>query len=145
MHESVDTSHDLLSDLGYEHRDVAFRKIALWLSILFGFLVFSGVVTMELFHFFTPAYVEAAKKVPAFKQQRDLPPHPQVQADPRRDLLHFHLADDASAEAIDEAKKAIASAGIAGVAQGAAKKETLSYPGSGAYEARPSRKPEGLE
>jgi hypothetical protein len=127
-----DANKDILQDLGYEYRDVNFKALLRWLAILFAFIIVSLLICGVLFNAFVPHWDRIERDVPAFVTARKLPPNPQLQVEPKRDILLYEEAEEARAKAIEKTKDAVVAGGISGVTQD--KPEApRSYPGSGQY------------
>lgn len=153
---SNEPSLDLLVELGYETRDVAFKTIGLWIFGLIAFALSVAGVMLLAFRWFAPD-VTAAQYQRAYPlaTTRRLPQEPMLQADPRRDMAQYHAKEDRSIlewqytdpnkktgvnVPIDVAIEKYASeVGISGVKGTATPPVSSAYPGSGRYENRPAR------
>ena len=142
-------SLDLLAQMGYETRDVAFRTLAGWIAALFAFAIGTSFVMAWTFRWFAPDVNEVQKQhAYPLAFVRRLPPNPQIQADPKRDMKIYHAGEDASItqlhwanEAktkvnipIDRAMDEMAAKGISGISGSAKTEFSPSYPGSGDYK-----------
>jgi hypothetical protein len=83
---------DLLAEMQYEHRDVAQQKLWGWIGIFFGGFIASMVITAGIYAIFIPNWYKLGQ-VPAPSPYRRLPPHPQVQVEPKRDMQLFRQAE----------------------------------------------------
>ena len=143
-HAAPKDNVDLLSQMGYENRDISLNTIVLWIFVLFCFIAVTTVGTIFLYKFFVPASAELERVAPLASVRR-VPPYPQLQASPKRDMIEFRQAEDAvlggvtkAADGhvnlpIDRAIDAIAARGIAGVSGTGEKPVSNSYPGSGDF------------
>lgn len=138
---------DLLRSMGYEPRDVALNTLVRWLAFLFVFIGFTTAITLILYKLFVPKTAELEKVAPlAVKPAgRRLPPNPQLQASPKRDMMQFRRAEDRVlngytysragqvALPVDSAIDQLANAGISGIRGTATPGLPTGYPGSGQY------------
>ena len=143
-HAAPKDNVDLLSQMGYENRDISLNTIIFWIFVLFCFIAVTTVGTIFLYKFFVPASVELERVSPLASVRR-VPPYPQLQAAPKRDMIEFRQAEDAvlggvtkAADGhvnlpIDRAMDAIAARGIAGVTGTGTAPASNSYPGSGNF------------
>ena len=141
------TMPDLLEQLGYEPRDIDLRRILFWIAMLFVLIVGSMAISIVCYMVFIPGWAKLGQptSIPA---NRRLPPHPQIQVDPKKDMTLYQLAEDRVLRAeigdgkspkpnlsVDQAVDLMASErGIAGIKGTAIHQRGTSYPGSGDYE-----------
>lgn len=139
---------DLLSQMGYENRDISFNTVAWSVVFLFGFAFVISLITLGIYNFFVPTKVEQERVSPLMSVRR-VPPYPQLQAAPKRDMIEFRQAEDAvltgankgadghTSIPIDQAMNAISARGISGVSGTKTRPESISYPGSGDFSGGP--------
>lgn len=142
-------SPDLLARMGYETRDVAPNTLVRWVFFLFAFIAATSLFTMGLYNFFVPkdgpSSGEVERTAPMSTVRR-LPPHPQVQAAPMRDMMEFRQAENA--QVLEPSQNANGSVnlpvqramellanerGIAGIRGSQTAPVPNAYPGSGVY------------
>ena len=136
---------DLLSQLGYEGRDVDPFPIFQWIAGLFVFIAVTLVVTFGFYRFFVPeSVVLNTKKTDALR----VPLQPQLQVRPKVDIAQFRQAEKRLTEGytltargnrvtipVSEAIDELAASGISGVTQPAVEPvKVKSYPGSGVFD-----------
>jgi hypothetical protein len=141
------TMPDLLEQMGYETRDIDLRRIFFWIAMLFVLIFGAMVISIVFYIIFIPGWAKLGQPTP-IPANRRLPPHPQVQVDPKKDMRLYQLAEDRVLRAeigdaksakpalsVDQAVDLMASErGIAGVRGTAVRQRGTSYPGSGDYE-----------
>lgn len=140
---------DLLEQMGYETRDVSLPGLSRWLIVFAVFLGAATIGSLALYHKLIPDFARDQSSAPMM-HVRHVPPFPQIQAEPRRDMMEYRTAEDgvlaggpsASAKAgtsIDDAIATIANVrGISGIRGSALPKlgsTNHSYPGGGDYGA----------
>jgi hypothetical protein len=87
-------SPNLLAQMGYETRDVILRPLVVALGGLLALIVATLIFMFFLYQFFIPDWAKVGKPgLPS--TARRLPPNPQLQADPKRDMVIFREAEDA--------------------------------------------------
>lgn len=143
-HAAPKDNVDLLSQMGYENRDVSLNTIALWVGILFVFIAITVVGTIKIYQWMVPASAETERVSPLVSVRR-VPPYPQLQTAPKRDMMEFRQAEDAVIDGVtkgangqanipvDRAIDAVATKGISGVAGTGGKPTSNAYPGSGDF------------
>jgi hypothetical protein len=137
----------LLAQMGYETRDIALNTLVRWLVFLGVFIIVMMATAYVTYKVFVPNWVETERTAP-LEHVRKIPPYPQLQADPRRDIIEFRQAEDdvvngytAGGPKGQRTNVPIATAidilanqrGIAGIRGSQAKPESEAYPGSGIY------------
>jgi hypothetical protein len=85
---------NLLAQMGYETRDIILRPIMTGIASLFVFIALTLVVSVGIYQFFIPDFAKLGRP-PEVSNARRLPPHPQIQAEPKRDMEIFRQAEDA--------------------------------------------------
>jgi hypothetical protein len=98
MPSSMDKSHTApAGSPGYETRDANVRGVFSFLVGLSLMLVFTALVCWVLFKYFSAGQ---ANRVPAspFSETRQLPTGPQLQVNPRQDLLRFRAEQEHALE-----------------------------------------------
>jgi hypothetical protein len=137
-------SPNLLAQMGYETRDVALRPIMLSIVTLFVFIFLTLLVSAGIYQIFIPNWAKLGRPV-APPAARRLPPHPQIQAEPKHDMALFRRAEDRllrgdeadstgakQTMTIDQAMDTIATQrGIAGVTGTTLTQRGTSGPGQG--------------
>lgn len=141
---------DLLAKMDYEHRDIALQKLMWFITVfIIGFLA-AMLITVGIYQFFIPNWAKLGK-IPEPSPYRRLPPHPQVQVDPRRDMALYRLAEDKQTSGEQGAvagtkpamtvtaaiEKLAAQDGIAGITGTAEAKRGEYFPGSRAFDGKP--------
>jgi hypothetical protein len=140
------TMPDLLEQLGYEPRDIDLRRIFFWIGMLFLLIVGSMIISIIFYVIFIPGWAKLGQPVPLSANRR-LPPNPQVQVNPKKDMALYQQAEDRVLRAeigegkspkpnlsVDQAVELMASdRGIAGVRGTAVRPRGTSYPGSGDF------------
>lgn len=138
---------DLLEEMKYEHRDIALQKLMWFIAVFFVGFIAAMIVTVGIYQFFIPDWAKLGR-IPEPSPYRRLPPHPQIQVDPQRDMQEFRLAEDKQVSgeqgavtgtkavmtvtaAID---KLAGDEGIAGIKGTTEAKRGDHFPGSRAYE-----------
>jgi hypothetical protein len=86
-------SPNLLAQMGYETRDVILRPLVMSLLALLVFIVVSLVSMFFLYQAFIPNWAKVGQPVTPPAARR-LPPHPQIQAEPKQDMAIFRIAED---------------------------------------------------
>lgn len=145
MRKSQPLQEDLLAGLGYEPRDIALSTILRWVAFLFVFIFATLILSLGIYRFFVPAATEIGKSSPLL-YQRTLPPNPQLQAYPKRDMMVWRQAEDALIAGktkdpatgrpvmnVNEAIDRLAERGIAGIKGTKVRERGPGYPGSGLY------------
>ena len=147
-HAAPKDNVDLLSQMGYENRDISLNTIALWVFFLFVFIAFTTLGTIKIYQWMVPAGAETERVSPLANVRR-VPPYPQLQTAPRRDMMEFRQAEDAVIGGvtkgangqlnmpIDRAIDAVATRGISGVSGTGGKPVSNAYPGSGDFSSGP--------
>ena len=134
---------DLLSQMGYEPTDVNLRGVFTGIIALFVFIFVTMGVSIVLYNVFIPDWYKTGSQQP-MPAGRRMPPHPQIQTEPRRDMAFYREAEDAlvagktddghghsATMSIDDAMNALATQnGIAGVRGDAPALRGNAYPGS---------------
>ena len=134
---------DLLSQMGYEPTDVNLRSVFTGIIALFVFIALAMLFTAGLYTVFIPGWYKAETRMP-MPAGRRMPPHPQIQTEPRRDMALYRQAEDAlvagkgndghghnATMSVDDAMTALATQkGIAGVRGDAPAMRGNAYPGS---------------
>jgi hypothetical protein len=98
MSSSMDKSHDAPTiSPRYETRDANVRGVFTFLVILSLVLIFTALLSWGMFKYFSAAQ---GNRVPAspFAGARQLPAGPQLQVNPRQDLLRFRAEQEYSLE-----------------------------------------------
>jgi hypothetical protein len=96
MSSSMDKSHGApTGSPGYEVRDANVRGVFNFLVYLCLTLVFTALVCWGLFRYFSASQGNLAPASP-FAGTRQLPSGPQLQVNPRRDLLQFRAEQEQS-------------------------------------------------
>ena len=143
-HDTPKDNVDLLSQMGYENRDISLNAILGWIGGLFVFIVFATAGTLLLYKFFVPPSVELERVSPLASVRR-VPPYPQLQTAPKRDMMEYRQAEDAILTEVTKGREgqanlpiadainAVATRGISGISGTGESKESLAYPGSGNY------------
>ena len=135
---------DLLSQMGYETRDVGPKAILVWIAGLFVFVGIVSFGTLVLMNSFIPDTGRVAYESEMFRTQpiRNPPPQPQLQVLPKRDMIMYkrdearilngysNTSEGRVSVPIDVAIDTIAAEGISGVTTAAPKTATVGYPGS---------------
>ena len=141
---------DLLSQMGYENRDISLNAIITWIVGLFGFIAVVTGATILLYNFFVPPGVELERVSPLASVRR-LPPYPQLQTAPKRDMIEYRQAEDAILTTVTKGREgqanlpipdaidAVANRGISGISGTGESKLSPAYPGSGNYNVTPDR------
>ncbi|GAB4456579.1 MAG: hypothetical protein OHK0029_14790 [Armatimonadaceae bacterium] len=145
-HTSDDISSDLLAEMQYEPRDASVPKIFRWIGYFMLFFVGSIVLTIGIYQFFIPDWARLGQ-IAEPSPYRPLPPHPQVQAEPREDMAFFRLAEDKQVLGLDGAvpntlpemtidaaiEKIASEKGISGIRGTALRGGPPTYPGNAMY------------
>lgn len=145
--KAPDVDLDQLVKLGYDTRDVALNTLVKWLVFLFVFIAGTTLVTMVLYNFFVPRRTELERIAPlaVATEGRRLPPNPQLQARPVRDMIQFRRAEERVIDGytytaqgqvavpIDQAIDELATRGIAGIKGTKMPVRGTDYPGSGNF------------
>ena len=98
MPSSMDKSHGAPSSSpGYETRDADVRAIIGYLVILSIVLVLTAIVCWGMFKYFSAGHTNGTSASP-FAGTRQLPTGPQLQVNPRQDLLRFRAEQEHSLE-----------------------------------------------
>ncbi len=84
---------DLLAEMKYEHRDIALQKLMGFIVVFIVGFVSAMIVSIGIYQFFIPNWAKLGK-IPEPSPYRRLPPLPQLQVDPKRDMQQFRLAED---------------------------------------------------
>lgn len=96
MRKQDKTIIDPLSALGYEEKDVAYKKVLPWIVALFGFLGGSSVVAFVMYGVLVPKEPEPNVSTFPPAESRRIPPEPIVQGNPIEDMQKFRAAEDKS-------------------------------------------------
>lgn len=133
---------NLLEQMHYETRDINLSRILSGVGALFVFIFVTLIVSFGIYQFFIPDFAKVG--VPqAPSPVRPLPPHPQIQTEPKEDLTIFRRAEDGVIETHtpdadgkkqamtpDQAIDALATQqGISGVHGDAVRGRGAGYPG----------------
>jgi hypothetical protein len=86
-------SPNLLAQMGYETRDVLLRPVIVALVTLFFFIFLTLGATAVIYSIFIPNWAKLGRPA-APPAARRLPPHPQLQAEPKHDMALFRRAED---------------------------------------------------
>ena len=98
MSSSMDKSHVTpVASPGYETRDANVRGVFGFLVVLSLVLVFTALLCWALFRHFSAGQAHRAPASP-FSETRQLPTGPQLQVNPRQDLLRFRAEQEQSLE-----------------------------------------------
>jgi hypothetical protein len=140
-------SVEILSQMGYETRDVSVPALLRWGGVLLVFIVVSTVGSRVLYNFVVPTYADELNQ--PIRHQRRVPPFPQVQPNPKSDMMAYRTAEDRvlagkaampgdqPGTSIDAAMETLATQkGIAGKTGDELRQlnaNSKSYPGGGAY------------
>jgi hypothetical protein len=81
---------------GYETRDANVGAVYNFLVIMAIILVLTGLVCWGVFHYFSAHMVDPAATDSPFANSRQLPLGPQLQVNPREDLLNFREGQEKS-------------------------------------------------
>ncbi len=147
-HDAPKDNVDLLSQMGYENRDISFNTVAWSVVFLFAFAFVISVITLLIYNFFVPAKAKL-EIVSPLASVRQVPPYPQLQVAPKRDMVEFRQAEDAvltgvtkgsdghTSIPIDQAMNAISERGISGVKGTQGRPQSIGYPGSGNFSTGP--------
>lgn len=152
--KAPDVDLDQLVKLGYDTRDVALNTLVKWLIFLFAFIAGTTTVTLVLYNWFVPRRAELERIAPlaVSTEGRRLPPNPQLQARPVRDMIQFRRAEERVLDGytyvapgrvaipVDQAINEMATRGIAGISGTADAPRVTDYPGSGNYSNVPGAK-----
>jgi hypothetical protein len=84
---------DLLSEMKFEHRDIALQKLMGFIVVFIVGFIAAMIVTIGIYQFFIPDWAKLGK-IAAPSPYRRLPPHPQIQVDPKHDMELYRLAED---------------------------------------------------
>lgn len=135
------TSPDLLAQMGYEPRDINFKQVMLGVFSLIGFFIATIIATIFLYSIFVPDWAKLGNRQ-EIPTNRRLPPHPQLQTDPRRDFELYRQAEDRTLEgkgydgktaegiSVEQAIDVIATEkGIAGIKGAELSERGTGYPG----------------
>jgi hypothetical protein len=138
-------SPDLLAAMKYETRDIALNTLILWFGNLIIFIVIVTTITLFLYSQFVPGKAELERTSP-LASVRVVPPHPQLQVAPKRDMIEYRLAEkhefseptknaDGTVNLpIERAMKMLADEkGISGKKGSEPAPERTAFPGSGDY------------
>ncbi|MFM7323032.1 MAG: hypothetical protein ACKO5K_16150 [Armatimonadota bacterium] len=128
MHDSHG-GQDVLADLGYENKDVKLAPLMGALGGLVALIVVSIFGILWFYDFTSPRY-EMDKGKPRWETERKLPPHPQIQADPKEEMVLYYKAEAPYVKSLEAAKRAAAGSGSEAHSTS---HEGKSYPGSGDY------------
>jgi hypothetical protein len=142
------TTPDLLEQLGYEPRDIDLRRIFFWIGMLFILIAGASVASVVCYAIFIPGWAKLGQPMP-IPANRRLPPNPQVQVNPKKDMALYQQAEDRVLRAeigdgkspkpnlsVDQAVDLMASErGIAGIRGTAVRQRGTAYPGSGDFTA----------
>lgn len=85
----AETGKDLLSNLGYESRDIVMSTMVKWIIALVVLIAFGITVPAVLFFVFR-GYAPTGEVPYAINRSTNLPPEPRIQSRPRMDLREFH-------------------------------------------------------
>jgi hypothetical protein len=140
-----DPNLDLLVKLGYDTRDVPLQPLVRWLGGLAMLIVVATLIGFGLFKWLVPSYSELTSGSP-LPYVRLLPPNPEIQVRPRRDMIDYWTRVDPIVKGytagdngrvnlpIGRAMDLMARKGISGVTgDNAVVASTDAYPGSGKY------------
>jgi len=143
MHESH--GQDVLAELGYENKDVKLGPLVGALGGLVALIVVSIFGILWFYDFTSPRYAMDKGK-PRWETERKLPPNPQVQADPKKEMVLYYKAEAPYLASLESAKRA-ASGSTSESAHAVVGHSAGSYPGSGDYagSASPSHAESGHE
>ena len=98
MSSSMDKSHDAPAvSPRYETRDANVRAVLTFLVVLSLVLIFTALLSWGMFKYFSAAQATRAPASP-FAGARQLPAGPQLQVNPRQDLLRFRAEQEQSLE-----------------------------------------------
>jgi hypothetical protein len=98
MSSSMDKSHGAPpSSPGYERRDADVRGVFGFLVVLGIVLVFTSILCWGLFKYYSAGRATLTPASP-FSNMRQLPAGPQLQVNPRQDLLRFRAQQERSLE-----------------------------------------------
>jgi hypothetical protein len=84
---------EVLSQMGYETRDVSLPALVRWLVVLFGLIIAATVGTKYLIYDRLLPDYSAQLSQPVLHQRR-VPPFPQIQAEPKKDMMVYRGAED---------------------------------------------------
>ena len=143
-HDAPKDNVDLLSQMGYENRDISLNAIIGWIAGLFVFIAVITAGTIGIYNIFVPPSTELERVSPLASVRR-VPPYPQLQTAPKRDMMEYRQAEDAILTEVTKGREgqanlpiadainAVATRGISGISGTGESKESLAYPGSGNY------------
>jgi hypothetical protein len=98
MQSSMDKSHGASAPSpGYETRDANVRGVFGFLVVLSIVLVFTAIVCWGVFKYYSASRASLTPTSP-FSNTRQLPAGPQLQVNPRQDLLNFRAQQEQSLE-----------------------------------------------
>jgi hypothetical protein len=98
MQSSMDKSHGASAPSpGYETRDANVRGVFGFLAVLSIVLVFTAIVCWGVFKYYSASRASLTPTSP-FSNTRQLPAGPQLQVNPRQDLLNFRAQQEHSLE-----------------------------------------------
>jgi hypothetical protein len=98
MQSSMDKSHGASAPSpGYETRDANVRGVFGFLVVLSIVLVFTAIVCWGVFKYYSASRASLTPTSP-FSNTRQLPAGPQLQVNPRQDLLNFRAQQEHSLE-----------------------------------------------
>ena len=98
MSSSMDKPHGAAATSpGYETRDANVRGVFGFLVVLGIVLVFTGIICWGMFKYFSATRASLTSPSP-FSDTRQLPTGPQLQVNPRQDLLKFRQQQERSLE-----------------------------------------------
>lgn len=149
-------SVEILSQMGYEARDVSLNVLGRWLIFLGIFIAAMTAASFFIYKTLVPSYAEVEHS-PRLPHVATLPPYPQIQVDPHRDIMEFKQAEEdviAGATAsvaggaktnipISQAIDQMAEKGIAGVSGSDLRPDSPAYPGSSDYTVVVTAKADG--
>ena len=127
---------DVLHQMGYEPRDADLKSVLNSVFALFAFFLVTMGITVLLYSIFVPNWAKLNDREP-LPPGRRLPPNPQLQTAPRRDMELYRQAEDKTlagqngAMSVEQAIDAVAEQkGIAGIRGTAIKERGTAYPGA---------------
>lgn len=128
------SSQGSLVELGYEHRDIQLKPLAMALFGLIALIVVSILGILWFYDFTSPRYAQDKGK-PRWETERKLPPHPQLQSFPKDEMAMYLKAEGAYGASLSSAKVKAAAAGISGVtdADVSPSETKKGFPGSGDF------------
>ncbi len=140
-------SVEILSQMGYEQRDVSLPALRNWLIGFIVFLTLMLSIPYGIYRLVVPTFADELHQ--PMRHQRRVPPFPQIQPDPKPDMMVYRAAEDrvlsgqaampndkpgiSIDQAIDQLATRQGISGVTGTAQKALDPNSNQYPGGGDY------------